>query len=171
MTYNNTNKKTPFNNIFIANNNGDVELMYENNKYSKDILAGGLANVTIQLNNNNKISFKNLINVNSSNFVVDRFDGRDYIISGGGNGDRVKATEIGFKQNTFFNTQVAGEHNISKYNTRVKWYGGFNILDQYIPDQRRLFYTQDGNNPSADYYALLAVLIKNGRLSKSLSFT
>ena len=106
LTYNNTNKKTPFNNIFIANNNGDVELMYENNKYSKDILAGGLANVTIQLNNNNKISFKNLINVNSSNFVVDRFDGRDYIISGGGNGDRVKATEIGFKQNTFFNTQV-----------------------------------------------------------------
>ena len=157
LTYNNTNKKTPFNNIFIANNNGDVELMYENNKYSKDILAGGLANVTIQLNNNNKISFKNLINVNSSNFVVDRFDGRDYIISGGGNGDRVKATEIGFKQNTFFNTQVAGEHNISKYNTRVKWYGGFNILDQYIPDQRRLFYTQDGNNPSADYYALLGL--------------
>ena len=157
LTYNNTNKKTPFNNIFIANNNGDVELMYKNNKYSKDILAGGLANVTIQLNNNNKISFKNLINVNSSNFVVDRFDGRDYIISGGGNGDRVKATEIGFKQNTFFNTQVAGEHNISKYNTRVKWYGGFNILDQYIPDQRRLFYTQDGNNPSADYYALLGL--------------
>lgn len=157
LTYNNTNKKTPFNNIFIANNNGDVELMYENNKYSKDILAGGLANVTIQLNNNNKISFKNLINVNSSNFVVDRFDGRDYIISGGGNGDRVKATEIGFKQNTFFNTQVTGEHNISKYNTRVKWYGGFNILDQYIPDQRRLFYTQDGNNPSADYYALLGL--------------
>ena len=157
ITYNSTNKITPFNNVFIANNNGDVELTYENNKYSKDILMGGLANVTIQFNNNNKVSFKNLINVNTSNSVVDRYDGRDYIISGGGNGDRVRATEIGFKENTFFNTQVVGEHNISKYNVRFKWYGGFNILDQYVPDQRRLFYTQDGNNPSAPYYALLGL--------------
>jgi len=40
---------------------------------------------------------------------------------------------------------------------RVKWYGGFNILDQYIPDQRRLFYTQDGTTPNAPYYALLGL--------------
>ncbi|MEI2748709.1 MAG: hypothetical protein V9E88_08135 [Ferruginibacter sp.] len=131
--------------------------MYNNNKYSRDVLAGALANVTLQLNNNNRISVKNLINVNTSDFVNDRYDGRDYIISGGGNGDRVKATEIGFKQNTFFNTQITGEHNITKLNTRVKWYGGFNILDQFIPDQKRLFYTQEGTDPNAPYFALLGL--------------
>ncbi len=157
ITYNNTNKRTSFDNRFIANNEGDIELLYNNNKYSRDVLAGGLANVTVQFNNNNRISFKNIININSSDYVIDRFDGRDYIISGGGNGDRIKATEIGFKQNTFFNTQVTGEHNITKFNTRLKWYGGFNILDQYVPDQRRLFYTQDGNDPSAPYFALLGM--------------
>jgi hypothetical protein len=157
LTYNQSNKRTPFDNIFIANNDGDVELKYNNNKYSRDILTGALANITVQLNSNNKVSVKNLININTSDFVTDRFDGRDYILSGGGNGDRIKATEIGFRQNTFFNTQIIGEHNLPKIETKLKWYGGFNILDQYIPDQRRLFYTQDGNDPSASYYALLGL--------------
>lgn len=157
LTYNRTNKITPFNNTFIANNNGDVELEYQNNKYSRDVLAGALANVTVQLNNHHKISFKNLINVNTTNYVVDRYDGRDYIISGGGNGDRIRATETSFKQNTFFNTQVMGEHYFPKDEVRLKWYGGFNILDQYVPDQRRIFYTQDGNDPTAPYYALLGL--------------
>ncbi|MBK7433374.1 MAG: outer membrane beta-barrel protein [Chitinophagaceae bacterium] len=157
LTYNQSNKRTPFNNTFIANNEGDVELLYYNNKYSRDLLAGGLANITVQLNNNNKISLKNLININTTDFVTDRYDGRDFIISGGGNGDKVKATEIGFRQNTFFNTQLIGEHNLPKWETKLKWYGGFNILDQYIPDQRRLFYTQDGTNPNAPYYALLGL--------------
>ncbi len=157
LTYNQSNKRTPFDNIFIANNEGDVEIRYNNNKYSRDVLAGALANVTLQLNNNNKISVKNLLNINTTDFVSDRYDGRDYIISGGGNGDRVKATEIGFRQNTFFNTQLIGEHNLPKLQTKIKWYGGFNILDQYIPDQHRLFYTQDGNDPSAPYYALLGL--------------
>jgi hypothetical protein len=38
---------------------------------------------------------------------------------------------------------------------KAKWYGGFNILDQYIPGQRRLFYTQDLNDKTAPFYALL----------------
>lgn len=157
LTYNQSNRRTPFDNTFIANNDGDVEITYNNNKYSRDVLAGALANVTLQLNSNNRISVKNILNINTSDFVNDRYDGRDYIISGGGNGDRVKAIEIGFRQNTFFNTQLIGEHNLSKLQAKIKWYGGFNILDQYIPDQRRLFYTQDGNDPSAPYYALLGL--------------
>ena len=157
LTYGNSNKQTPFNNLFIANNAGDIELSYQNKKYSREILAGGLANFTYQLNKDNKLTLKNIINVNSSDYVIDRFDGRDYIVSGGGNGDRIKAIEIGFRQNTFFNTQLTGEHNIPKKNLKLKWYGGFNILDQYIPDQRRLFYTQDGNDSSAPFFALLGL--------------
>ncbi len=157
LTYNQTNKLTPFDNTFIANNAGDIELQYLNNKYSRDVLAGALANVTLQLNSNNKVSVKNLININTSDFVTDRYDGRDYILSGGGAGDRVKAAEIGFRQNTFFNTQIIGEHTLPKIETKVKWYGGFNILDQYIPDQRRLFYTQDASTPNAPNYALLGL--------------
>lgn len=154
IIYNQSNRRLPFENAVIANNDGTLDLFYNNNKYSRDILAGALGNFTLQLNNNNKISWRNIININSSDFVVDRFDGRDFIL-GPGTGDKVKATETGFKQNTFFNTQLTGEHTLSKWDTKVKWYGGFNILDQYIPDQRRLFYTQDENNTSAPFYALI----------------
>jgi hypothetical protein len=157
LHHNQSNKRTPFDNRFIANNQGDIELLYNNNKYSRDVLAGALANITVQLNNNNRISVKNILNINTSDFVVDRFDGRDYILSGGGAGDKVRAQEIGFRQNTFFNTQLIGDHNLAKLKTKLRWYGGFNILDQYIPDQRRLFYTQDGTDPSAPYYALIGL--------------
>jgi outer membrane receptor protein involved in Fe transport len=49
-----------------------------------------------------------------------------------------------FKQNTFFNVQVSGEHRISKP-LLFKWYGSFNILDGYIPDQRRILYSRTRN--------------------------
>ena len=154
INYNQNNRRLQFDNAIIGNNQGDHEVQFHNEKYSRDVLAGALANFSIQLNNNNRISFKNIINVNTSDFAIRRL-GKDYIL-GPGYGDNVKAEEIGFRQNTFFTTQLIGDHNISKWGTRFKWYGGFNILDQYIPDQRRLFYTQDGSNPNAPYYALLA---------------
>lgn len=156
ITYNNTNKITPFENNFIADKDGYVELNYMNKKYSQDVLVGGLANVSLQFNNSHRISFKNIININTSDYIIDRYDGRDFIV-GGGVGDRIKAIEIGYKQNTFFNTQISGEHNLVRYQTKINWYGGFNILDQYIPDQRRLFYTQDGADPSAPYIALIGL--------------
>ena len=56
LTYNQTNRRLPFSNSIIANDGGDIEVAYNNNKYSRDILAGALANIAIQLNSNNKIS-------------------------------------------------------------------------------------------------------------------
>jgi hypothetical protein len=154
VSYNQNNRRLQFNNAIIANNQGDEEVQFYNEKYSRDVLAGALANFSMQLDRNNRISFKNMLNANTSDFVIRR-TGKDYIL-GPGYGDNVIAQEISFRQNTFFNTQLIGDHNISKWGVRLKWYGGFNILDQYIPDQRRLFYTQDGSDPSAPYYALLA---------------
>jgi hypothetical protein len=153
LVYNETNKRLAFENSVIANKDGTLDLTYNNSKYSRDVLAAALANLTIEFNNNNRISFKNIININSSDYMIDRA-GRDYIL-GPGTGDVVDAKEIGFRQNTFFNTQVVGEHNVAAWDTRVKWYAGFNILDQYIPDQRRLFYTKLGEDMSAPFYALL----------------
>jgi outer membrane receptor protein involved in Fe transport len=154
LTYNQSNRRMRFDNAVIANNDGTLDLEYNNNRYSRDVLAGALANFSLQLNSHHRISFKNIINVNSSDFVVDRFDGRDFIL-GPAQGDKVRAQELGLRQNIFYNTQLMGEHNLPKAQVKFKWYGSFNILDQYIPDQRRLFYTQDENNPNAPFFALL----------------
>jgi outer membrane receptor protein involved in Fe transport len=156
LIYSQSNRRLQFDNAVLANDGGDLDLVYNNNRYSRDVLAGALANFSIQLSSSHRISWKNVLNVNSTDFVIDRYDGRDYIL-GPGVGDHVRAQELGFRQNTFFNTQLVGNHSLSLLGIRAKWYGGFNILDQYIPNQRRLIYTQDGSDRSAPFIALLGL--------------
>jgi hypothetical protein len=152
VNYNQSVKRTEYNNRFITlqNNVPSLSFDYDNNKYSRDVLWGALANVTLQLGNNNKISFKNLLNVNSSNYVTER-TGVDYDQQS----DRIKATELALKSNTFFNTQLSGDHNLPTLQSKLHWYGSFSILDQYIPDQRRIQYNQDTAHPNNPYMLLV----------------
>lgn len=155
VTYNRSIRNLEFENRFfnINENKPDASFDYFNNKYATDVLAGVLANFALKLNNYNKISFKNLINVNASDYTTLR-TGKDFErdpISG----ENIKATETGFRANTFFNTQLKGEHNLPKLKAQLNWYGSFTILDQYIPRQQRLQYNQDITAPGSPYYAFI----------------
>ena len=112
------------------------------NKYINDINMGGIAGLSIYLNPLNKISYKAIVNVKTSNIFTQR-SGTVY--------DRqqlVKGNEFVFDQNTFFTNQLNGEHSLSQ-KLKFNWYGAFNILDAYSPDQRRILYTKNmtGNDP------------------------
>jgi hypothetical protein len=159
LTYNRSVRNLQYNNsIFVINEVNQLgkkydaasSFSYNNNKYSQDVLWGGLANLTLQLGSNHKISSKNIINVNATDYSINRV-GKDYEGAAGNIGDNVRASELGFRSNTFFNTQLTGDHNFPAYNVKARWYGSFGILDQYIPDQRRIRYTQNGNNASGPY--------------------
>lgn len=155
LTYNRSNRRLAYENHYYNAERGvpnpSVFFDYFNNKYSQDVLAGALANVTLKLNANNKISFKNILNVNSSDYVNLR-TGVDH----DQNDDNIRARELAFRSNTFFNTQLNGEHNISmgnNFKTKLNWYGSFGILDQYIPQQRRVQYNQPSTG--GDYTLLI----------------
>jgi outer membrane receptor protein involved in Fe transport len=62
--------------------------------------------------------------------------------------EAVKGNEFVFGQNVFFTNQLNGEHSISQ-KLKFNWYGAFNILDSYSPDQRRILYTKSltGSDP------------------------
>lgn len=157
LSYNRSNKRTSYQNQInsFQNNIPDLSFNYNNTKYSEDILAGALANITLQIGSNTKISFKNLLNVNTSNYATIR-TGKEYENAINTTwGDNISATELAFKANTFFNTQLSGDHNIKKYDAKLHWFGSFNILDQYIPDQRRLQYVQDSTIAGAPYLAAI----------------
>jgi outer membrane receptor protein involved in Fe transport len=161
VTYNRSQRNLEFENRFFSFNNSQASLLfdYSNTKYSSDVLAGVLANFSIKLNNNNRISVKNLLNITSTDFTTLRtgvdFE-QDPI-----NGDNIRARELSFKSNTFYNTQILGEHNIKAIGSKFSWYGSFNILDAYVPQQRRVQYNQP--DPGAPY----ALLIGEARSQKT----
>lgn len=155
LNYNQSVKRTDYvvNRLFTVQSDvADISYDYQDKKYSRDILWGGLANVTFQLGSNNKIIFKNLLNVNATKHVTER-TGKDFDFIPG-TGANIRATELALKSNMFFNTSLSGDHNFVGLKTKLHWYGNFNILDQYIPDQRRIEYLQD-NAGSAPYKLLI----------------
>ncbi len=156
LTYNRGVKNLAYENRFFNINDTKAEPTFDyfNNKYTQDVLWGALANFSIRLNPNNKISVRNLLNVNSSDYATLR-TGKDFE-SDAQVGENIKAYEYGFRNNTFFNTQVNGEHNLPSIKSKLNWFGSFSILDQYIPQQRRIQYNQAAGNPDAPYLALLS---------------
>lgn len=156
VNYNKSNKRIDYinNRLFIVNDaTPSITFDYSDQKYTQDILWGGLANVTLKLGNNNKISFKNLLNVNATKYVNER-TGKDFEFDPF-LGENIRATELALKTNTFFNTSLSGDHNLPKYKANFHWYGSFNILDQYIPDRRRIQYNQDPGIDGAPYKLLI----------------
>lgn len=154
LTYNRSNRNLGFDNRFYSfeSNKSSLLFDYNNNKYSSDILAGAMANFSIKLNNNNKISLKNILNVAATDFTTLR-TGTDFELDPV-LGENIRARELGFRSNTFFNTQINGEHQIVPIKTKFNWYGSFNILDGYVPQQRRVQYNQSKQR-TADPYTLL----------------
>ncbi|MEP6926317.1 MAG: TonB-dependent receptor [Ginsengibacter sp.] len=157
INYNQSIRRTDYinNRLYsVENNVPSINYDYSDKKYTKDVLWGGLANVTLQIGSNNKISFKNLFNVNATNYINER-TGKDYEFEPT-MGENIRATELALKTNTFFNTTLSGDHNIVKYKAKLHWYGSFNILDQYIPDQRRIQYDQDPEVSNAPFKLLVS---------------
>ncbi|MCX6331121.1 MAG: TonB-dependent receptor [Bacteroidetes bacterium] len=115
---------------------------YDDKKYITDINMGAIAGFSIYLNPLNKISYKAIVNVKSNNSFTQRY-GNEY-----SRGDLMKGNEFTFAQNTFFTNQLNGEHSLNS-KLKLNWYGAFNVLDSYSPDQRRLLYTKSatGSDP------------------------
>ncbi|HYF31941.1 MAG TPA: TonB-dependent receptor [Chitinophagaceae bacterium] len=156
LAYNRSHRNLEFDNSFYSFDNSRSSLLFDYNshKYSSDVLAGALANFALKLNNNHKITLKNILNVNSSDYTTLR-TGLDFE-QNSAIGENIRARELAFKSNIFFNTQLAGEHNIRALSSKINWYGSFNILDAYIPQQRRVQYNQSRETPNAPYLLLLS---------------
>ena len=119
---------------------------YNDERYQQDVSVGALGSMSLLLNQKHKVSVKTIVNVNSPRSVTQR-NGIDY-----SRGDQLKGSEFNFKENTFFTVQLNGEHSILKP-LKLKWYGAFNILDGYVPDQRRVLYSKTFN--TQDPYRLV----------------
>ncbi|MEI2740810.1 MAG: TonB-dependent receptor, partial [Chitinophagaceae bacterium] len=122
----------------LSGNVFSVNYDFNDDRYVQEVTVGALGSFTMQINPLNKISVKSIINLNSPSNVTRR-SGDDF-----NRDENIQGTELSFKQNTFFTVQVSGDHSITKP-LKLKWYGAFNILDGYVPDQRRIAYSRQRN--------------------------
>ena len=148
LLYNKNNRylKLLNRNNILAGTVFSINTNLDDDRYQQDVQLGALGSVTLQLNSANKISVKAIVNVNTANSTTNR-NGIDYTRD-----EDIRGSEFTFKQNTFFTTQLNGDHSLAK-NLKLKWYGAFNILDGYSPDQRRILYTKQAG--SSNPYRLL----------------
>ena len=119
----------------LENGNFSTIYKYADEKYIQDINMGALVGLSMYINPLNRISYKAIVNIKSNNAYTSR-TGNEF-----SRGDLMKSSEFRFSQNTFFTNQLNGEHSITKA-LKFNWYGAFNILDSYSPDQRRILYTK-----------------------------
>lgn len=138
---------------FGGGGTASIDFDYNDDKYNTDVLWGALGNFTMQLNNNNKISYKTIFNVNTNNYVNRRSGVENF---GTTPLDSVRGNELAFQQNIFWTNQIIGEHFLPTQKLRVKWYGSFSILDGYQPDQRRILYRKSNAVPSQPYEMLIS---------------
>jgi len=148
----------------FGTNGYTLEYNYDDDRYLQEVTAGALGSISVQLNPKNRISVKSLINVNNPNWVTQR-SGYDVA-----RGENLQGSEFTFKQNTFFTGQLTGEHTIITP-LKLKWYGAFNILDGYIPDQRRILYSKalNSNDPFKNIISRTLSQQNGSRIYQSLS--
>jgi len=138
IVYNRSNRYLELENRQNSLSNGvfSVNTRFNDSRFVQETSAGAFGSLTFQLNPLNKVSVKAILNVNSYSTATLR-EGTDNTRN-----DRImRGSELAFKENTLFNVQATGEHGIAKQ-LKFRWYGSFNILDGYIPDQRRLLYSR-----------------------------
>ncbi len=126
-------------------NNGKV-YEYNDQQYTLNTLNGLLWNISYK-NKNNKISLKNLLNVNTNDQTVLR-TGSDFI-----NGFEYKSYAMWYTQNVLNSHQLSGEHLIMSNKTKLNWSLGLSRLNRIVPDFRRIRYQRDMNDDYAIFQA------------------
>ncbi len=125
---------------YDAANNTEFSYMDEQNTINT--LNGFLWNISLK-NKSNKISFKNLLNINSNDQTVVRV-GNDLI-----NGLTQKSTAMWYTQNILNSHQVSGEHFAKRMKSKINWTLGYSGLNRETPDFRRIRYQKNTGDETA----------------------
>jgi outer membrane receptor protein involved in Fe transport len=125
---------------------------FNDSSYVHSVLSSGLANFALKLNPNNKFFFNNLVAINSSNQTVLRHGLSSTI------GSQLPGSYFGyahyFQSNVIYNSQLGGEHYLSKLKLRIKWMGYYTKFHRNEPDYRQMIYYQ--NFEDGPYYAYIS---------------
>jgi TonB-dependent receptor len=151
LTYNNSNKiATIERNKYEDQSNGVPVLQrsYTDKEYTKQVLAGALANFAYTIGANSEITFKNMYNINTEDKVLTREGVRDLFLEPGYRISE-KSNAMQFTQNQLYTGQFGGEHYLKTSEIKVKWTVGYSDIKRIVPDLRRMIYEKPDVSPDA----------------------
>jgi len=116
---------------------GVVMKDFKNENFRVQKLFGGIMNLTLKLNDNNKLSLKNLYSVTSESRYSDR--------SGTRNATEIIPIIISssnrlFTENKIYTGQLIGEHFLPSSKIKFNWVGSYSNVQREIPSERRNTY-------------------------------
>lgn len=116
--------------------NVDTSRLYNFNdvQAKKDVLIGNMLNFAIKLNDNNKLTFNNLLSIHGDDQFTSR-NGRDI------EQERINQSySMLYNSTILYNSQLLGEHAVSAKGAKLKW--GFTLSDvtKNTPSYRRMTY-------------------------------
>jgi len=115
--------------------------------YSNSVSLNGLMNWNFNINPNNTIEFKNLINQQGVSKTTLREGFENY------REQFIKATELSYNEKTLFTSQLLGSHKLFEDKTNINWSLGYSLTNRNQPDTRRLTKTLSfDQDPSSEYY-------------------
>lgn len=130
-------------NDLLGTQTAQLQRDYDDNYYSNEVRLTLLSNWSLRINDNNKITFKNLYNQIGDSFSTLRtgfdFDQRA--------GEDLRNYEFGYSGRRIYTGQFNGTHNFSN-NRNIQWVLGGNLINDILPDLRRFrtFRNQDTPN-------------------------
>ncbi len=123
---------------------GSKNYDFADEQYKSNVFWGGLLNLTCKLNENNKISLKNIYSVNAEDQTIVR-SGTDIE-----NQQYIEASALKYSSSSFYNSTVSGNHFLPTSGVKIQWYGSINKSAQSIPNLRRMYYYRNIDNSSED---------------------
>jgi len=137
VSLNNTPKTYTMNRYTYDGDNLTPFKSYDDQSYEKNYLTGIMLNMATKLNSNNKVSFKNILNVNGEDLVIDRHGTQNET----GNLSYEKSDARQFTTNTFYSGQLKFENYIPSLKLKSNVTLSQNVVSREMPGQKRLQYT------------------------------
>jgi outer membrane receptor protein involved in Fe transport len=111
---------------------------YVDSIYNDEVVLSALANISVKINNRNSITWKSNLSINTDNKLLKRIGNPDYSSSPGPGGSGIRVRN--YTSNQIITSQLAGEHSIGKYKTRLAWLGAYTKVIRDIPNLARTLY-------------------------------
>lgn len=115
----------------------DQRKKYRDSVYNEETVLALLGNVSLKINNNNSISWKNNLSINTDNRLIKRTGEND---ASGDPGFVNRDVVRWFTSNKIFSSQLGGEHLAGPIKTKINWLANYSKVDREIPNLSRSSY-------------------------------